>query len=52
MPKDIFAEMMHFFEVYKNLEHKDTAVKEISQRENAVEIIEKCLLAYNNTFVK
>jgi inorganic pyrophosphatase len=38
--------MMHFFEVYKSLEHKQTAVKEICHRDEAMEIIEKCIKAY------
>ena len=52
LPKHIFDEMMHFFEVYKVLEHKQTTVKEISHRDDAVEIIEKCIKIYNDKFVK
>ena len=37
---------MHFFEAYKSLEHKQTAVKEICHRDEAMEIIEKCIKAY------
>ena len=37
---------MHFFEVYKSLEHKQTAVKEICHRDEAMEIIEKCIKEY------
>ena len=32
LPTHIFEEMMHFFEVYKTLEHKTTTVKEIAHR--------------------
>ena len=39
---------MHFFEVYKSLEHKQTAVKEICHRDEAMEIIAKCIKAYEN----
>ena len=46
LPKHVFEEMMHFFEVYKSLEHKQTAVKEICHRDEAMEIIEKCIKAY------
>ena len=31
LPKHIFDEMMHFFEVYKTLEHKKTTVKDLLQ---------------------
>ena len=41
---------MHFFEVYKTLEHKQTTVKEICRRAEAVDIIEKCLAMYKDKF--
>ncbi len=50
LPKHIFDEMMHFFEVYKSLEHKHTAVKEICHREEAMQIIQKCILKYEDIF--
>ncbi len=50
LPKHIFEEMMHFFEVYKSLEHKSTAVKEISHRDDAVSIIRKCIAAYDRKY--
>ncbi len=50
LPKHVFDEMMHFFEVYKSLEHKTTAVKEICHRDEAMEIIEKCISAYEGIF--
>ena len=43
LPPHLFDEMMHFFEVYKALEHKVTAVKEICHKYEAIEIIRKCL---------
>lgn len=46
LPNHIFEEMMHFFEVYKNLEHKQTTVKEIAHREEAERIIKKCMENY------
>ena len=52
LPKHIFEEMMHFFEVYKTLEHKKTTVREIAHREEAVDIIKKCLKAYEDKFGK
>ena len=50
LPKHIFEEMMHFFEVYKTLEHKQTTVKEICHRDEAVDIINKCLAKYKEIF--
>ena len=52
LPKHVFDEMMHFFEVYKSLEHKTTTVKEICHRDEAMEIIAKCIAAYDERFVK
>ena len=52
LPGHIFEEMKHFFEVYKSLEHKKTAVTEIAHRDEAVEIIRKCILAYQEKFGK
>ena len=52
LPKHIFDEMMHFFEVYKSLEHKSTTVKEICLRDEAMEIINKCIDLYKNVFGK
>ncbi|MBR1971388.1 MAG: inorganic diphosphatase, partial [Clostridia bacterium] len=43
-------EMMHFFGVYKVLEHKETTVKEICHRDEAIDIINKCIEQYKNTF--
>ena len=37
---------MHFFEVYKSLKYKQTAIKEICHRDEAMEIIEKCIKEY------
>lgn len=50
LPQHIFEEMMHFFEVYKALEHKTTTVKNIRHKYEAIEIIRKCLNKYNETF--
>jgi inorganic pyrophosphatase len=52
LPKHVFDEMMHFFEVYKTLEHKKTTVKEICHRDEAVDIINKCLESYKKTYGK
>lgn len=50
LPRHVFDEMMHFFEVYKVLEHKHTAVKEICHKKEAIEIISKCISKYEETF--
>ncbi len=52
LPTHVFDEMMHFFEVYKTLEHKVTSVKEICHKQDAVEIIRKCIDFYTEKFHK
>ena len=51
LPKHVYDEMMHFFEVYKSLEHnKQTTVKEICHRDEARDIINKCIQKYVEVF--
>lgn len=50
LPKHIFDEMMHFFEVYKALENKDTAVKEIVGPNETIEIITSAIKNYKEHF--
>lgn len=52
LPEHIFKEMTHFFEVYKELEHKVTCVEEVAGRETALEIIETCINEYLDKFCK
>ncbi|MDD5952321.1 MAG: inorganic diphosphatase [Oscillospiraceae bacterium] len=52
LPEHIFNEMTHFFEVYKELEHKVTSVEEVADREAALEIVDTCINDYLNTFCK
>ena len=52
LPKHIFDEMKHFFQVYKNLENKETAVNEVSGREAAKEIINAAINNYIENFCK
>ena len=52
LPAHIFDEMMHFFSVYKQLENKQTAVKELFRAEEAEQIIADCIEAYNKKFEK
>ena len=51
LPNHIFEEMMHFFEVYKALEHKQTTVKEIKHRDEAMDVIAKCIERYKREFL-
>ena len=52
LPAHIFDEMMHFFSVYKQLENKQTAVKELFGPNEAKEIIRDCIDLYQKTFCK
>ena len=50
LPKHIFDEMRHFFEVYKNLEQKTTAVNEVKGKEDAIKIIRESIENYKINF--
>ncbi len=50
LPAHIFDEMRHFFTVYKNLEHKETAVEEVKARDEALKVISHCLENYEKDF--
>lgn len=51
LPKHIFDEMCYFFEVYKRLENKTTAVDdEVKGREQAVRIIRAAIESYSLKF--
>ena len=50
LPPHIFDEIMHFFSVYKQLENKQTAVKELLNAEDAKRIISECIDNYNESF--
>ncbi len=52
LPQHIFEEMRHFFTVYKNLEHKETAVDEVRPREEALRIIAGDIENYARCFGK
>lgn len=52
LPTHIFDEMSHFFTVYKNLENKTTAVNEVSDRDEAVKIINAAIENYVEKFCK
>ncbi len=52
IPNQLSAEIMHFFEVYKQLEGKQTTVDKIMGREEAEKIIEKSIKNYEEKFGK
>jgi inorganic pyrophosphatase len=52
LPSHISSEIMHFFEVYKQLEEKQTVVEKVLGRKEAEEIIRKAIENYNAKFVK
>jgi inorganic pyrophosphatase len=50
LPQHIIQEIKHFFEVYKTLENKTTAVLDTHGPEEAKMVIEKCMIAYEKKF--
>lgn len=50
LPNHISDEIKHFFEVYKQLEGKTTTVDRMLGREDAENIIEKCMKKYEEKF--
>ena len=50
LPKHIATEIKHFFEVYKQLENKETVVEQILGRKEAEEIIQKSINNYREKY--
>ncbi|MBQ9267682.1 MAG: inorganic diphosphatase [Clostridia bacterium] len=50
LPEHILDEIKHFFEVYKTLEDKHTAIQRLGNREVAVESITKAIQMYQEKF--
>ena len=50
LPKHVFEEMSHFFQVYKALEGKQTAAGEVQDRAVAVDVIRKARNDYRALF--
>lgn len=50
LPKHVLDEMMHFFAVYKALEHKETAVEQLLPAAEAIEVISRCIAAYSKNY--
>lgn len=52
LPKHIFDEMSHFFQVYKALEAKETAIDEVKDKEAATKIIQESIDCYIEHYCK
>ncbi|MCH3976128.1 MAG: inorganic diphosphatase [Bacilli bacterium] len=50
LPRHLFEEIRHFFQVYKSLEGKETVVHHIQGRDLAIEVITKALAYYKEKF--
>ena len=50
LPSHMFEEISHFFEVYKVLENKHTAIREISGRTEALNCISDCIERYKSKY--
>jgi inorganic pyrophosphatase len=50
LPPHIFEQMRHFFQIYKSLERKETAVNEIEGPEEARQVIDECIKGYKDKF--
>ncbi len=46
IPPHIMEEIKHFFSVYKTLEGKSTAIDIVAGKDKAIEVISRCILAY------
>lgn len=51
LPAHLFEEMRHFFRVYKNLEHKETAVDEVMSAPKAIDIVQEAIDRYQEMFL-
>lgn len=52
LPPHVFDEIMHFFKVYKQLENKQTDIKELYDREEAVKIVSTAIDDYIAKFCR
>ena len=50
IPPHLSAEIKHFFEVYKQLEEKQTMVEKVMGRKDAEAMIEQCINNYKKEF--
>jgi len=51
IPEHVMDEIKHFFQVYKSLEGKETAVDDVSDKKEAMRIIEESLESYKTTIL-
>ena len=52
LPRHLFDEIMHFFKVYKQLENKQTDIKELYNREEAEKIVREAIDGYVEKFCR
>ena len=52
LPSHIFDEIMHFFKVYKQLENKQTDIKELYNRQEAEKIVREAIDGYVEKFCR
>lgn len=52
LPLHLSEEIVHFFRVYKSLEHKETTILEVLGRDDAENVIEEAINQYNLKFNK
>jgi inorganic pyrophosphatase len=52
LPPHVFDEIMHFFKVYKQLENKQTDIKELYDREEAIKIVSTAIDDYITKFCR
>lgn len=50
LPTHIFDEISNFFEVYKTLEKKHTAIKQLGDKDEAKRCIQRCIESYREKF--
>lgn len=50
LPQHLFAEISHFFDVYKSLEAKQTVVNETLGADEAKKVIKNCIELYKENF--
>lgn len=50
LPKHIFDEISHFFQVYKSLEGRETVVSEVLGAAEAKESIARCIASYKDNY--
>ena len=52
LPSHLFAEIKHFYEVYKMLEYKETSVNKVEDAQEARRVIRQCMQAYHEKYVE